>query len=465
MHNFATKRIRIAPKTAMSIAFRDYLLKQITCNFLGFIDKSKNDSDVIHLESLNPNEVDAIIIVSPNHFHAIYQDCLNFIDMSKLYLVHIQNQSYHLTQHIEKKATSLIEYYSKERDNAKDERQGIAFISKGFIGSNNKFFYLYCIHHNLSCIMITDNQKQLQSLNQYNLPCVKLDTEEGDKAIAKAKYLIFDQGNYTYFYISPNQITIQLWHGVGLKKMSPHTHITYDYFVSTSKWSNDTNFKHIFKAKHFVDYGYPRNEFLVKEDEELYDLLFCDKTLLETVKSKQYNKIVLYMPTTREYLFGTEATLENLLPLHLDELNKQLADINTLMIIKLHPFIIEFFQKNCSFNDFSHIAFHSPDGDVYPILKYTDVLVSDYSSIVYDFLLLDRPIIFFDYDRKRYEENMGGFLFDYDAYSPGKKVSTEEELIHAISLTEDSFVQERKRIAALFLKPSPTNDLLRKLIE
>lgn len=69
MHNFATKQIRIA--------FRDYLLTQVTCTFLGFIGKSKNDSDVIHFESLNPNEYTAT-----NHYIEIKK---KFFSNTKLF--------------------------------------------------------------------------------------------------------------------------------------------------------------------------------------------------------------------------------------------------------------------------------------------------------------------------------------------------------------------------------------------
>ena len=466
MDKLAHKRLCIAPKTAMSMAFKHYLDETLLYTFVHYIDKVKPDDDVIHIEALESSVYDAIVIMSPNHDQHIYQEYLRFVPPEKLYIVSIKEQHYTLSQSVEAPLMNGIEVHSKALDESDALRKGITFISKGFIGANNKYLYLDLIRHGIACTMITDNQEQLKELKMHFLPCAALNTPEGDISIASAKILIFDQGNYTYFYLSPHQKTIQLWHGVGLKKMAPHKHITYDYFISTSQWTNETNFQHIFSARHFLDYGYPRNAFLNStQEEDDKDLLFCDKKLFNIVKSKRFDKIILYMPTTREYLFGADTSGESLLPLNFKNLNAHLTTLNAMLIVKLHPFIVSLFQKTFNINTLSHIFFHSSEGDVYPILRYTDILVSDYSSIVYDFLLLDRPILFFTYDKERYEENMGGFLFDYDAYSPGKKVSTEEELIRAISLTEDSFAQERKRIAALFLKPSPTNDLLRKLIE
>lgn len=434
MDRFSGKRVRIAPKTAMSIAFKDYLLKNVTCTFEGFIDKVKEDADVVRIESVDPDTVDAIIILSPNHFQKIYEEYAPLIAPAKLYLVHIKDKRYSITQSIEPVRESAIEHYSKHYDESGAERTGTVFISKGFIGGNNKYLYLHCIRNNIPAVMVTDNIEQLQELHLHNLPCADLTTPEGERLIAEAKTLIFDQGNYTYFYISPNQTTVQLWHGVGLKKMAPHTHITYDYFVSTSRWTNETNFQHIFRAKHFVDCGYPRNDFLLKSDETKLELIGCDIALYTLVKSKIFSRTIVYMPTTREYLFGMgDQDKRSLFPLDLSRFNHYLQQTDTLLIIKLHPFVMEFFGYVPENSNFSNIRFHTPQGDIYPILKHTDVLISDYSSIVYDFLLLNRPIILFDYDREEYEKNMGGFLFDYEEYTPGKSVKTQNDLIQVLS--------------------------------
>lgn len=451
MDRFQGKRLYISPKTAISTAFKHYLDEHISYDFVNYIDKNKIDQDVIRIEILDPSSCDAIIIVSPNHHRQIYQEYSSYIPDEKLFIVTIKGQTYHLqTRYDEPARTSMIETYSKAYDASNQIRQTTVFISKGFIGGNNKYFYLYCFRNNIDCTMVTDNAEQLNELHFHNLPCAKLDTIEGDKIIAEAKNIIFDQGNYTYFYVSPNQITIQLWHGVGLKKMAPHTHITYDYFVSTSDWTNETNFKHIFKAKHFVGYGYPRNDFLLQSGETELDLIGCDQVLYTLVKSQTFSRTIVYMPTTREYLFGNnEQEKLSLLPLDLEYFNNYLKHTNSLLIIKLHPFIMEFFGYDTEKSNLSNIRFHTPQGDIYPILKYTDILISDYSSIIYDFLLLDKPVILFDYDREEYEQNMGGFLFDYQKYTPGISVKTQIDLMQTLDTT-DIFNQERKKIRALF---------------
>ncbi|MFA6629172.1 MAG: CDP-glycerol glycerophosphotransferase family protein [Sulfuricurvum sp.] len=470
MDRFSGKRVRIAPKTAMSIAFKDYLLKNITCTFEGFIDKVKEDADVVRMESIDPDTVDAIIILSPNHFHKIYEEYCTRIPPSKLYLVHIKDKTYSLTQSIEPLRESAIERYSKHYDESGTKRTGTVFISKGFIGGNNKYLYLYCIRNNITAVMITDNIEQLQELRSHGLPCADLTTPAGERLIAEAKTLIFDQGNYTYFYISPNQTTFQLWHGVGLKKMAPHTHITYDYFVSTSTWTNETNFKHIFKAKQFLDYGYPRNDFLLQKDDDPLALLFCDRDIYDAVRNQTYTKTILYMPTTREYIFTDSAAHcdEPLLPLDFKLLNETLCSLNMLFIVKLHPFVMEQLGNTLQQENLSHIVFYPPQSDVYPILKHSDILISDYSSVIYDFLLLDRPIILFNYDKKQYEHTMENFLFDYDRYTPGIEIENGSDLIDLLRHSIENVSLSRRQCALkrLFLssKRQSSSELLSQLL-
>ena len=438
------KAIYIAPYTPISNALKIYLTEFYNIDFLGFIDKNKNAENIYKIQTIE-QKYDFIVIFSPNHFQNIYDEYIkNGIKSSKIIVLEIINQQYKIKQNIQLKEDEIKTFSLKS-----PKKQGIVFISKGFIDANNKYLYLYCYKNNLNPTMITDNLAQIKELQEKGFSILKLDTKEANQKIAGAKYLIFDQANYTNFYIHENQITIQMWHGVGLKKMSKLTNIVYDYFISTSKWTNETNFKNIFLSKKYLDYGYPRNEFLLR-DTQKSDLLLCDKKLYN-ISLK--NKIVLYMPTIREYLFSKAETLESIINLNLLNLNNSVKKLGYMMIIKLHPHLIEFFKDFIIESDFSNILFHPPQGDIYPILKNTDILISDYSSIVYDFLLLDKPIIFFDYDRQEYENNMDGFLFEYDNYSPGIKVQTQEALIKALT-ANDQYKEKRTKIKKLFFEDS-----------
>jgi CDP-glycerol glycerophosphotransferase (TagB/SpsB family) len=434
MKEFVNKQVLIAPYTAMTIALKT-TLENSGVKIIGFIDKNQKSNAVFDPKEVQSLDYDAILILSPNHFVSIYNDYSLLGIKEKVYKVELKNGDYQFLKEFDSLGHQF--FYNPNDFNMKREK--FVFISKGFISANNKFFYLYCYRNHIDCIILTDNEEQLWELQSSELPCALLETKETDYNIAIAKFIIFDQGNYTYLpSLHPEQKTIQLWHGVGLKKMAKNGHITYDYFISTSSWTNETNFKHIFSAKRFLQTGYPRNDILnknYKEDE--LDLLFCDSSIYNFVKNNK--NIALYMPTHRES--------QTKIPLDWVKLNEQLQKIDFYLVIKLHPHVLEHYQ-NIFNNEMSNILFHNANGDIYPILKYVDVLISDYSSIVYDFLLLNKPIVFFNYDIEEYNENMP-FLFDYDEYSPGKQVKTQYDLVSSLA-EQDSYLDKRTQIRDKF---------------
>lgn len=435
MNRFKNKKILLSPHSPMTLALQKQLVDN-NSNIIGFIDKNKTEKDIFKINQLKNINYDYIIILSPNHFDKIYQEYLKYIPQNIIYQANIKNNKYTFINN--------VTIYKREiKILPKDIniiRTKLVFISKDFISSNNKALYIYCIKNNINCTILTDNEIQIKELKRLNLPCTLLETDQADYEIAYAKFIIFDQGNYTYLpQLHKEQKTVQLWHGVGLKKMSKLTNIKYDYFISTSNWTNETNFKSVFLSHNFLNCGYPRNDNFKSISKDKLDTLFCDKYIYEFVRNKNEKKIILYMPTHRE-----NSTKE---PLNLETLNTKLININYYMIIKLHPFILKYY-KSIEQKEYSNILFHNTQGDIYPILTYTDILISDYSSVIYDFLLLDKPIIFFIYDFKEYIKNTK-LLFDYNEYSPGIKVQTQEELLNAIK-QPDTFQEQRKIIRDKF---------------
>ena len=95
------------------------------------------------------------------------------------------------------------------------------------------------------------------------------------------------------------------------------------------------------------------------------------------------------------------------------------------------------------------------DADHYTFLEEADVLVTDYSSIYFDFLLTDKPVVFFDYDLEEYLSDTREMYFDYEAFTPGMKAKNQEELEEALKeavchqkvtdMTENEKYQEIKR--------------------
>ena len=116
-------------------------------------------------------------------------------------------------------------------------------------------------------------------------------------------------------------------------------------------------------------------------------------------------------------------------------------------MLKLHPFL----AARMSGLSAPNILQVSPVSDIYPLLSHFDVLLTDYSSIFFDYLLLDRPIVFYPYDMDSYRSGRE-LLFDYDAMTPGPRAVDFDGLLAVIEATltqPDTFAAERKRVTDL----------------
>jgi CDP-glycerol glycerophosphotransferase (TagB/SpsB family) len=160
-------------------------------------------------------------------------------------------------------------------------------------------------------------------------------------------------------------------------------------------------------------------------------------------------KIIIYMPTWRENSFNSN-------PINLDNLNKFAQDNGLFIIMKMHPFIrrdsffdsIEqdkyLFKDDYSFN----ITFYPSTDDIYPILSHSDMLITDYSSIYFDYLLVNKPIVFFIYDKNEYLKYRGDFMLEFRDFTPGLKPENIHELKENIlsALNNDTFYTEREKL-------------------
>ena len=109
----------------------------------------------------------------------------------------------------------------------------------------------------------------------------------------------------------------------------------------------------------------------------------------------------------------------------------------------------------------TNIIQYDKTSDIYPLLGKCDLMITDYSSIFVDYLLLDRPVVFFPFDRENYIKNERALQFDYDKVTPGRKCLThdelEDELKRIIVDGKDDYIEERKRILKHFFDTADGN--------
>jgi CDP-glycerol glycerophosphotransferase (TagB/SpsB family) len=451
---FSGKRVYIAPFTPKTTMFASELQEQHSFTFLGFLDNFQEGANISKPSQIE-QEFDLVLILSANHGNAIFEDFSTKLPRFKLVKVEENHGMYRFleTQEMEqllkkerakKRKQLFLKRFASLLDRLNYKRKKIVFISKGSITSNNKALFIHCYKEGLDAVMLTDNLAQFHELKTLGMPVVHLESWYAYFLMACAKITLQDQANLTeeINLLSPKQKSLQMWHGIPLKRLNKLTTVSYDYLVSTSDFINETTLSKVIHAKEYKDYGYPRNDLFLQENHDAYDLLFCDKTIYNYAKEKfgTEHKIALYMPTHRE---SSQAAK---IPLDFEELNTFLAQNNTTLILKLHHFVQELYMHE----SYSNILFHATHGDVYPLFKYTDILITDYSSVYFDFLLLNRPIIFFDYDKEEYETNMQGFLYDYESFTPGVHAMNQEALHQALKQTltchEDGFRERREML-------------------
>lgn len=294
--------------------------------------------------------------------------------------------------------------------------------------------------------------------------------------ISKYNYVICTHGYNKY---NSKQIIIDLWHGIPIKSMMHMENKAdgneqyiknTDYLITSSKLESTlmSACTHIPYYKHRI-LGSPRN-----------DYLFMDKIKCDLVyKLQKYSKVLLYMPTFRQgYANRVEGYISDNI-FYFDEFSEEgwlnfLEKNNYLLILKLHPMEEDVFRERYSKYD-RNIMFLSSNElienniDLYQLLPSTDILLTDYSSIYFDYLLLDKPIIFLNNDIDAYRKSRGIMLEPYDFWTPGYKVNNQNDLIESIekSFKDDVYSSKREEIKNIFhyYQDGKATDRLIKFIE
>lgn len=255
------------------------------------------------------------------------------------------------------------------------------------------------------------------------------------KKLATSKYVFLNDNFFPLAFMNFNKetVVIQLWHAPGafkkfggsvenasmLKLISDKT----DYLIISSTY-NESYYSEAFqidKSK-IKALGLPRADYYF----ENHDIGKLRNDFNKKYDIDSNKKIILYTPTFRE-----NKEYNNVFNyLDLDEFNNKLSD-DYVLVLRLHPKIKKFYSGDISINgEYIDCSNYKNEQE---LLLLSDILITDYSSIMIEFGLLNKPIIFFAYDLDNYLSNERGFYLDYKKDLPGPVVYTTEELIDTIS--------------------------------
>lgn len=271
----------------------------------------------------------------------------------------------------------------------------------------------------------------------------------------------------------PCQPNLELWHGVPLKALGlmdwqedhammqtswmKHTDCIASYSTFYNTLINATIGKTIDK---YAITGAPRNDFLFvsKGRELLADILEVDLS---------GKRIVFFMPTFRQRTLTAVdggVTLDNLQQLGIwdDAFRQFCEEKHCLFVLKLHPHEEAWALDQLRRRDLGMSVcilqekeLEKNETDLYEVLNAADVLVTDYSSVYFDYLLLDRPMVFAGLDYEEYRASRGFLLEPYERWTPGPHVSDRDQFRHELAVClEDSnyYRNERSWIADIVHK-------------
>lgn len=232
--------------------------------------------------------------------------------------------------------------------------------------------------------------------------------------LATAKYVMTDNSFPPYFVKRDGQVFLNTWHGTPLKTLGKSdksnlaslaniqkNYLMSDYALFPNTFTkdvfmNDYDLKYIFKGNTLVA-NYPRN------------YIFYNKEQANAMKKTlgyDGKKVFAYMPTWR----GTGRTADTSYQLEctmdiLEEFDKKLSD-DTVLLVNLH-FLL---AKDIDCSKFKHIDYFSSDYDTYEILNACDGLITDYSSVFFDYAVTRKKIILYAYDKEKYLSSRGVYI-------------------------------------------------------
>jgi CDP-glycerol glycerophosphotransferase (TagB/SpsB family)/SAM-dependent methyltransferase len=275
--------------------------------------------------------------------------------------------------------------------------------------------------------------------------------------LARSRVLVHNAEFAQKLPIRKKQIYINTQHGTPLKLMGTDiihkSNIDIETYSKNTRWSwlisPNRYTTEIFKRVYLYDgpvleVGYPRNDIFYQRSSSEDVMAIRNELGLPLDR-----KIILYAPTWRDIgIKRTDRTFK--LHLELDELYESLGDTHVI-ILRLHHLILSILKIDQQYQGFVY-EFSAPEYDIQELMLVSDILITDYSSVMFDFCNTQKPIIFYTYDLDEYSSQIRGTYFDLPAHAPGPLVRTSAELLNAIRNIDLIFPEYSEKRRAFYDK-------------
>ena len=352
-----------------------------------------------------------------------------------------------------------------------------AWFGKEYSDNPKYLFEIASEDNSLDCFWITKDKNLMYSIRAKGFQAYYTYSIEGVFHQLRSYVFISNVNSKDFYFpvVSFKNIYVQTWHGSPLKKIGfdvenisikkkliryirRYTTDNYTYILSPSAFF-DTAIKSAFKItdNQLIRSSYPRCDGLFINNEK--------KEHLRDFFDIKHEKLILYLPTHRDE--GATAGVIHQVVTELIECESYISNLDCKIIFKPHGYDMRHFshvdstQNVCVLLDDANI-------DLYELLSITDILITDYSSVMFDFDMLDRPIVIHAPDLDHYKEKNRDMYFDFDSMFLNYSIDTVgliDALIQAINFSETclksttSFNERRDGDSSKML----LNDLLSRL--
>lgn len=356
---------------------------------------------------------------------------------------------------------------------------------RGGFSDNSKYLFIYAAEHypDIQVCWLSLNRQTVQRVRALGLPAYWVLSPIGAWKALLAKYwFVNSYASDIMFCLSGGATIVNLWHGVGLKRCEfnihdgvlaerfvkqtfkerfyhPESFRRPDWLVSSTEFQS-TMFATAFRIplEKCLNVGYPRNGILLQPKEQVRAFVqkYEPQATAQLIdRMAQFDKVYIYMPTWRDSQKNIFAQQMDLCQLS-DILKKQ----NALLLLKPHPnTIVDAIQQ------FDNVLLVDRTVDVYSIMPFTDVLITDYSSVLYDYILMpDKDVILYLYDYDEYVRERD-FYYPFAENVVGKQVNTFAALAETISRQDYAIdKKERQRILAKFWGDTKDKDSCKEIL-
>jgi CDP-glycerol glycerophosphotransferase (TagB/SpsB family) len=340
---------------------------------------------------------------------------------------------------------------------------------------NPKYFFLHCAsreHEEVHAVWLSMSTAVVRRIRALGFPAYHRLSPRGLWYALRAGVYIFDCRVMDVSSVaSRGALKVNLWHGVPLKMIErdipqsgnalaqanhgsplvraankvlrPQLSERYDYILGTSRATCERLARAFGVAtSQMINGGYPRTDVLLSDADARFTMPEEERVIEQCrAYAAEGTRVMLYMPTFRDW----RNDADRVIPIDWPALDRMLLECGGALFCKLHP------NDQARLPDLaglSRVHLIPSSVDPYPILRHTDALISDYSSIFFDYLLLDRPLVFYPYDLDDYRTFSRALYDDYDSVTPGPKAYDAAGLQRTLAALLSSYDDQARQYAA-----------------